>query len=209
MKKLERIPEQKVFDFLYNESLENVVISGGEPLMQGIALLDFIEELKASGFKVKLETNGSSSEIIQALLEERMLDSISMDLKNRLNEYAYFKVIGKRVSIFEIAKSIILIKNSLTDYEFSFTFVPKLHSVMDAIETARAVKGSNRFVLQQFRKEFGTLKKECEKLREPSYEQLLKIARQIKGIGEVRIRTRNGDEIIKLKSEKPVKEIKL
>jgi hypothetical protein len=82
------------------------------------------------------------------------------------------------------------------------TFVPSLHSTHDVLELARQLKDSKRFVLQQFVSSEGTLSNELSNTSSTSYEQLLKLAKQVQGIEEVRIRTLKGDEIISPLTEK-------
>ena len=49
-----------------------------------------------------------------------------------------------------IRKSIAIIRNSGVAHEFRMTFAPQL-TQEDALETARMVKGCDRFYLQQYR----------------------------------------------------------
>ena len=67
--------------------IDGVVISGGEPTLQP-DLLDVILELKARGFKVKLDTNGTNPQVLRQVLPH--LDYVAMDVKNSL------KIITKR-----------------------------------------------------------------------------------------------------------------
>ncbi|MDO8647590.1 MAG: anaerobic ribonucleoside-triphosphate reductase activating protein [Candidatus Diapherotrites archaeon] len=195
---LETIPQEKILQELFNgfPEVNSVVISGGEPLLQGKKLVEFLQVLKAEGFEVKLDTNGSDSVLLEEILGKGLVDFVSIDLKSQINDYSYFKITGKRVNIEEVWRSIQATKFYCNDYEFRMTFVPALHSHRDVLELSRQLKGAKRFVLQQFIGSEGTLGKEVEGCPSPSYEKLLKTARQIQGIEEVRIRTMKGDEII-------------
>jgi len=87
--RLERIPQEKIVQMLLDdyEQVDSVVLSGGEPLMQGKKLLEFLELLKAEGFYTKLDTNGGNSLLLEKALSQGLVDFVSLDLKNRLNDY--------------------------------------------------------------------------------------------------------------------------
>ncbi len=67
--------------------LDGVVISGGEPTVQGNELLTFCGRLKSQGYKVKLDTNGSDPEILGQLLRLRLIDYVALDLKADPHSY--------------------------------------------------------------------------------------------------------------------------
>ena len=60
--------------------LGGVVVTGGEPTLQG-DLPQFLHALKQLGLAVKLDTNGSQPDVLQALLADRLVDYVAMDLK--------------------------------------------------------------------------------------------------------------------------------
>ena len=202
--RLERIPQEKIVQMLLDdyEQVDSVVLSGGEPLMQGKKLLEFLELLKAEGFYTKLDTNGGNSLLLEKALSQGLVDFVSLDLKNRLNDYSYFKITGKRFLAEEVWRSVQAVMFYCNDYEFRMTFVPGLHSQQDVFELAKQLKGAKRFVLQQFIASEGTLSNELQNLKSTTYEQLLKTARQIQEIEEVRIRTLKGDETIQPLTQK-------
>lgn len=82
------ISEEEIFAFLHSRKgiLEGVCISGGEPTLQA-DLPEFIRKVRAMGFHVKLDTNGSRPGILKALLDEGLLDYVSMDIKNAPKKY--------------------------------------------------------------------------------------------------------------------------
>ena len=79
------ISEEEVLAFLKKRSgiLEGVCISGGEPTLYR-ELPDFISKIKALGYLVKLDTNGTNPEMLRFLYENHLLDYIAMDI-NRNN----------------------------------------------------------------------------------------------------------------------------
>ena len=82
------IPEREIFSFLKSRQglLDGVVISGGEPTLQA-GLEAFISKVKAFGFKVKLDTNGSNPSVLKELIEKNLLDYVALDYKAPFNRY--------------------------------------------------------------------------------------------------------------------------
>jgi len=177
-------------------ALDGVVITGGEPALQGQMLVDFIEDVKALGLKVKLDTNGSKPFLISHLIQKRALDYIAMDIKAPLEPRKYGIIAGKKMNVAALKRSIKLIRDSGIDYEFRTTYVPGLLTWEDLVSISAHLRGAKRYVLQQFRSASGTLDSDFEKYPETSYEDLLKAADAIEGIREVRIRSDKGEEVI-------------
>ena len=81
------LEEKEVLDFLKTRrgTLDGVTITGGEPTIQD-DLASFIKKIKKLGFVIKLDTNGSQPQIIKALLDEKLLDFVAMDIKGPLGK---------------------------------------------------------------------------------------------------------------------------
>ncbi|AOT70973.1 anaerobic ribonucleoside-triphosphate reductase activating protein [Geosporobacter ferrireducens] len=144
------IKEEEVFQFLRKRKkyIDGVCISGGEPtLYEG--LCDFIRKVRAQGLLVKLDTNGTNPQMLEQLLQEKLLDYIAMDIKAPL--YLYADVAGVQVSIEDIRQSILLIQHAGIDYEFRTTVCKELLTKTDILEIASFIKGSRRYTLQNFR----------------------------------------------------------
>ena len=197
-KELKRLETNTILRQLREDSwaLDGVVITGGEPTMQGQLLLDFIEDVKALGLKIKLDTNGSKPFLLSHLIQKRIIDYIAMDVKAPLEVRKYSNLSGKKINIATIKKCIQLIKDSGIDHEFRTTYVPGQLKIDDLLMISQQLKGAKRYVLQQFRTSSGTLNSDFEKYPETSYEDILKAANEIEGIREVRIRTEKGEEVI-------------
>jgi len=142
------IPDKEIFEFLLKrkEWLDAVVITGGEPTLY-TDLIPFIETIKSMDYKVKLDTNGSNPELLEKLLP--MLDHVAMDIKAPLKNYN--DATTSEVISENIQKSIDLIRGKAKDYEFRTTVVPRFFKEDDAIEIGKWLKGSKRFIIQQFR----------------------------------------------------------
>jgi pyruvate formate lyase activating enzyme len=128
--------------------VDGVVITGGEPILQA-DLADFIREVKALGFAVKLDTNGYHPHTLQRLLREGLLDYVAMDVKGPLEKYPL--VAGRRVDTKRIEDSIQLILSSGIEHEFRTTVVPGMVAVEDIDALAQLITGACRYFLQQFR----------------------------------------------------------
>jgi pyruvate formate lyase activating enzyme len=143
------IPEKEIFEYLEKRKkfLEGLVITGGEPTLQP-DLKEFVRKAKKIGYLVKIDTNGSNPNQIKELIEEKLVDYISMDIKAPKGKYE--ELAGCKVDFKRIEKSVELIKQEAPDYEFRTTFVPKLLEKADILEIARWLKTSKRYYLQQF-----------------------------------------------------------
>jgi pyruvate formate lyase activating enzyme len=85
----ENISEEEFFSFLESRRgrLEAVCISGGEPTLNN-DLPEFISRIRALGFSVKLDTNGTNPELLSALISDGLLDYVAMDIKSSPEGYA-------------------------------------------------------------------------------------------------------------------------
>lgn len=144
------IPEEDFFLFLKERvgKLEGLVISGGEPTLQS-DLKEFIIKVKELGYKVKLDTNGTSPEKVSDLIKNNLLDYIAMDLKAPLEKYE--AVIGVKTDINKIKESIDLLINGNVPYEFRSTLVPGLVNEDDILEMSKDIEGANLWYLQKFK----------------------------------------------------------
>ena len=144
-----KIPEDEVIDFLKRRKkyLEAVVITGGEPCLQE-DLIDFIVKLKEIGYMVKLETNGSFPEVLSKIIERKLVDFISMDIKGPLDKYDI--IAGVKVDISKIKESISLIMDSGIDFEFQTTVVKSMLEEKDFEKIGNLIKGAKSYVLQRF-----------------------------------------------------------
>jgi len=147
------IPEETFFEFLKArfDRLDAIVVSGGEPCIQP-DLPTFISQIKAMGFPVKLDTNGSRPHVLRRLLEGHLLDYIAMDIKAPL--HMYDDLAGVSVQVEQIEESIVLISQAGVEHEFRTTLVEPLLSRMDIASVRKLVPPGSRHRLQKFRPEF-------------------------------------------------------
>ncbi len=130
--------------------IDAVCITGGEPTCYE-DIKELIKLLKDEGFLVKLDTNGYRPSVLKELLDEGLLDFISMDVKTVLDEEKYSICVGKKIDIERIKTSIELIKKSGIEHEFRMTVLPRLHPPDLIRDWAKALKGDNsKLTIQRF-----------------------------------------------------------
>jgi len=148
--KIKSIETWEITDFLEKRKglIDGLVITGGEPTLWP-GLRDFIVKIKSMGFSVKLDSNGYEPLVLEKLLQEGIIDYIAMDIKNSPEKYAQTAGL-KTLDISRIIKSIQLIKESGINYEFRTTVMKEFHSKEDLIKIGEWLKGSEKYVLQNY-----------------------------------------------------------
>jgi pyruvate formate lyase activating enzyme len=126
--------------------LDGVVISGGEPALQD-GLEGFIKGVKALGYLVKLDSNGTKPDIVKKLLP--LLDYIAVDIKAPPGDIS--RVVSWDMDDSPIWETADLLIGSGADYEFRTTMMPLL-DIEDIEKIAKRIKGAKRYALQQYRK---------------------------------------------------------
>ncbi len=145
------IDEEEIFAYLQKRKniLEGVVITGGEALLSK-GLADFIRRVKALGYSVKLDTNGSFPDRLRALIEEGLPDYIAMDIKDAPDAYARTAGSQDPGLLLKIKESISLIMQSGIPYEFRTTLVKGLHTEESLRGVLTLIEGAKRYYLQNF-----------------------------------------------------------
>jgi pyruvate formate lyase activating enzyme len=144
----EKVKEKEFFDFLKKrqKKLDGVCITGGEPTLQK-DLVEFISKIKALGFLVKLDTNGTRPDVLKRLLDQKLLDFVAMDIKTSIEKYP--QACGVKVDPGRIQLSTELIRNNQRiDYEFRTTVAGGIHTEDDLRDIGRWLRGAKRYVLQ-------------------------------------------------------------
>jgi len=174
--KIEDVDEKEIFEFLVKQKkwIDAVVISGGEPTLQK-DLIDFISKIKELGFLVRIYTNGTTPDVLKQLTDEKLIDSIAMDIKAPLTEEDYERITNTENFLKNVKESISLIMNSDLNYEFRTTVIPGMHSEKDIEEITKYITDANLFVLQKFLPE-NALDVKLKKLKTQSDEEMQKLA---------------------------------
>jgi len=138
------------FNFLESRKgkLDAVVITGGEPTIYD-DLPEFIKSIRAMGYSIKLDTNGTNPAMVEKCLKENLIDYLAMDLKAPLDKYK--ETVGVDVGIAKIKESINIIMNSGVPYEFRTTVVPGLLKPEDIKLMGESISGADKWYLQKFK----------------------------------------------------------
>ena len=128
--------------------LDGVAVTGGEPLLQP-ELPALLRAIRALGYKIKLDTNGSHPERLQAVLDEGLADYVAMDVKNSPERYGL--TIGRvDFDVTPIRESVRMLMAGGTDYEFRTTVVAELHDEAAFRAIGEWIAGAKRYFLQPF-----------------------------------------------------------
>lgn len=177
--------EEEVLTFLKKRKnvLEGVCITGGEPTLYN-QLPDFITKIKELGYKVKLDTNGSCPNMIETLIEKKLIDYIAMDIKAPISDYD--KVCGVAVDIEKVKRSVKMLKEGKVPYEFRTTVVKELHSKQAIMEIVEWIKGADNYYLQSYQE---TDKNICRGFASMAKEELFALENELrKYVKNVKVR---------------------
>lgn len=143
------LTEEEVFSFLEKRrgKLDAVTISGGEPTIQP-DLFRVIQRIKAMGYLVKIDTNGSHPDVLEKLMCENLVDYIAMDIKAPLEKYG--KITGTDTSTNDIRRCIEMIMAADVPYEFRTTVVKSMLAENDIIAIGSLIGNAHSYVLQKF-----------------------------------------------------------
>ncbi len=157
---------EELFEFLKKRknSLEGVVLSGGEPCINS-ELIDVCEKIKLMGYNIKLDTNGLNPKMLKYLIDSNLIDYVAMDIKAPKEKY--LKVTGiKDPSINldqknkqfwaenimkNIEKSMDILKNSDIDFEFRTTVVPGMVKKKDIVQIVKWIAPAPKYFIQEFK----------------------------------------------------------
>lgn len=146
---LEDIPHEYIFKKLeiMKEWIEGVVISGGEPTIYGEGLKALLTKIKDMGFKTKLYTNGTNPELLKELVNHKLLDAISLDIKHRPGFYN--KVVGDKCKGLEekVWKTLKYLMGVDMETYFRTTVIKGIHKPEDLIEIKKLIS-PKKFILQ-------------------------------------------------------------
>ena len=143
--------EEEVLSFLKKRVgvLDGVAITGGEPLLHK-DIGAFLEKVRALGFRVKLDTNGSFPDHLISLVRAGLVDRVAMDIKNA--PALYGKTVGiEKFDLAPVERSKDYLLSGEVEYEFRTTVVRGLHTAESLVEAAKWIAGAKKYYLQQFK----------------------------------------------------------
>lgn len=141
--------EEEILSYLEKRKnvLDAVVISGGEPTLQK-DLEKFIKKLRKLPILIKLDTNGTNPEILEKLINEKLIDYVAMDIKNSFDKYLLTTGV-ENARLDNIRRSIAILKENKVDYEFRTTVVKEFHTKEDIRKIKESIDDS-KYYLQNF-----------------------------------------------------------
>jgi len=128
--------------------LDGVCITGGEPLLNK-DIAELLREIKARGYGVKLDTNGSYPELLESLIDEGLVDYVAVDIKSSKEKYHLLAGTDKFND--NVSKTVSLLLSGKVDYEFRTTVVRELHELSDFEDIGKWITGAKRYYLQLFK----------------------------------------------------------
>lgn len=167
------ISQDDIFSFLETRrgKLDAVCVTGGEPT-QHADLPEFLQKIKKMGFLVKLDSNGTRPEILEKIIEKKLVNYIAMDIKAPFEKYQDITRVAAAPE--KLKKSVQIILNSGTSHirvaqylrpadsvptgsapfglqhEFRTTIVKSLTTFDDLREIAQSIRGAQNYFLQRF-----------------------------------------------------------
>ncbi len=147
---LENYTEEEILTFLKGRKgkLDGVCITGGEPLLQK-DIEEFISQIKAEGYLVKLDTNGSFPQKLKDLVNGGFIDYVAMDIKNSIDRY------GETVGIDNFDTSAVeesadfLLRGNIA-FEFRTTVVEEFHDNESFEKIGQRFSDAQNYFLQGF-----------------------------------------------------------
>lgn len=143
------IAGEEIFGFLRKRRglLDAICISGGEPLLQP-DIAEFILRCREMGYLVKLDTNGSFPDLLQRLIDAKLLNYIAMDIKTAPERYSVLTGV-RNIDIGPVLASVDIIRNSRMlsmsfGQQLSTSFIPP--PISSAI--GQWLKGEERYFPQ-------------------------------------------------------------
>ena len=179
-------------------SLDAVVFTGGEPLLQSDQVIKAAKLVKQYGLKLMLDTNGTLMEAADKVLKTGLFDRVALDVKSPLTPKAFGNLSGVPEMAEKYVTSIKHVISLCTELgipvEARTTVAPGVSDQEDYIrEIAQEIKGKiDVYYLQQFDNQGDVLDPELKKQDSPPKEHLIKLAKAAidEGVDPVYIKTR-------------------
>lgn len=169
--------------------IDSVMFSGGESLLQMQAVMSLARFVKELNLKLGIETNGTKTNTLKALIREGLVDFVALDIKAPM-QATLFDQITKCKTYFKSAKSALndikrtikLIKDSEVDTEVRTTIIPGLMSSTTHLMKIAPIVSELRctWVLQQFRPDMGDMgNSKLKKLKPTPKDYMIKLRKNI------------------------------
>jgi pyruvate formate lyase activating enzyme len=149
------VAESEVLAYLDKRKnlIDALVVSGGEPTLQP-DLPAFLSQVKAMGYLIKLDTNGSNPHIGKNLNASSLIDSVALDLKADLTDWPEAlapKTADGTSPATKILQTLNLLKDSGFPSEFRTTCASPFVTAQAILSLAKLAQGDIPWYLQQYR----------------------------------------------------------
>jgi len=173
---LPSVEEAEFFRFLERRRgiLDGVAITGGEPMLWA-DLPDFLLRIRALGYAVKLDTNGSYPERLRDVINRGLVDYVAMDIKNSPEKY---RLTAGADFLGPVQHSVELLLEGRVPFEFRTTAVKELHTAADFSAIGRWIKGAPRYFIQMFKDSGDILERGMSAPDETAMQAFLEAARE-------------------------------
>ena len=145
---------EKIYEWLKTRvgKLEGVVFSGGEALMQGTALIDYMRRVKELGFSIGLHTNGFYPATLRRAAD--VVDWVGLDYKATRERYRH--LVGNDVAYDNMTQSLDFWTSTGRGLEVRITCDPRFVTIDDVREIARdaAARGAHHLAIQKYTPHF-------------------------------------------------------
>jgi anaerobic ribonucleoside-triphosphate reductase activating protein len=188
-----------------NEALiDAVVLSGGEPFMQPEAVAAISNYAKKRSLLAAVQTNGFYPGVIEALLKEKRIDKIILDIKAPLHdEKRYAKLTNASNAAERVRATLHVCVTAKNDLELVTTVFKHIAGADEVKRIAKELEAAGAahcpYVIQQGRAELvpDNAIKEADVFSREELKELAARAYHAAALKDVRIRTReNGEEVM-------------
>jgi pyruvate formate lyase activating enzyme len=109
----------EVKTFLEEKNIENIVITGGEPLFYE-QIEELLVWLKSYNLSIKLDTNASFPNRLKNILNKNLIDFVAIDIK-ALNDEDLLSITRVPFQFSKVLKTIQIVNESRIPYELRYT----------------------------------------------------------------------------------------
>ncbi|HOO43447.1 MAG TPA: anaerobic ribonucleoside-triphosphate reductase activating protein, partial [Bacillota bacterium] len=161
------IPNEEIMNLLEKRVglIDAVVVTGGEPTLH-YDLINFLITVKQMGYLTKLDTNGSSPEVIKKCIDANAVDYYAIDYK--APALKYMEIARSEANPQDVLETINLLLSHNQSFEVRTTVIPQL-SLEDLIQMSKELPQLPRYVLNPYRKPKEYLESDFDLIMEPPH----------------------------------------
>ncbi len=174
------VPNSEIMDLLEKRAglIDAVVVTGGEPTLH-YDLIKFLKTVKEMGYLTKLDSNGSSPEVIQKCIDQNAVDYFAIDFKAPISKYP--ETARSEANPHDVIETINILLANNSDFEVRTTVIPQL-TLDDLIQMSQELPVVPRYVLNPYKKPINYLESDFELISVPPYPEdtIADFAREVK-----------------------------